>query len=123
MSGHLPLGTNPPDLGHAGAMSIGTDVKRRDLDRTAARAVRSAIGMRREDAERSVRQVRHTYLERVRSAANSGASETLVDDHRIQALTALDDVEASVERSDPRTREEVDQLVSSTRDEVTHHVW
>jgi hypothetical protein len=104
-------------------MSIGTDVKTSAHDHTAARTLRTLIGMRREDARRSVQQVRQTYLERVGRAANIGSSETLVDDHRIQALTALGDVEASVERADPGTRAEVDELVTSTREEVSHHVW
>lgn len=72
------------------------------------------------DAEQEIRDVRETYVEEVRTAANNGASETLIDDHRIQALTRLSDVEAAVDDQD---REEVDELMESARDAVIHETW
>jgi hypothetical protein len=72
------------------------------------------------DAEQEIRDVRETYVDQVRTAANSGASETLIDDHRIQALTRLSDVEAAVADQD---RDQIDELVDSARDAVTHETW
>lgn len=72
------------------------------------------------DAEQHIRKVHETYVDRVRTAANSGASETLIDDHRIHALTQLSDVEAAV---DDDGREEVDALVESTRQALGRQRW
>ena len=72
------------------------------------------------DAQQQIRDVREDYRERVQTAANGGASETLIDDHRIQALTRLSDVEAAVAEE---RREEVDELVESTREALVHERW
>jgi hypothetical protein len=85
-----------------------------------ARSLLASNDVQPRDAEKEIRDVRETYVKEVRTAANSGASETLIDDHRIQALTRLSDVEAAVANQD---REEVDELMDSARDAVMHETW
>jgi hypothetical protein len=85
-----------------------------------ARSLLTSTDMQPRDAEKEIRDVRETYVKEVRTAANSGASETLIDDHRIQALTRLSDVEAAVADQD---RGEVDELMDSARDAVMHETW
>jgi hypothetical protein len=100
-------------------MSICSDVKARG-QRHGACSLLPLVDMQPRDAEEQIRDVHETYVDQVRTAANSGASETLIDDHRIQALTRLSDVEAAVADQD---REAVDELVDSTRDAVIHETW
>jgi hypothetical protein len=76
--------------------------------------------MDRRNAEQDVLETRDRYLDRVHSAANGGASETLVDDYRIEALSRLDDVQAAIE---PETEAGLEELVESTRREVERETW
>ncbi|HEX2222350.1 MAG TPA: hypothetical protein VHK06_07475 [Candidatus Limnocylindria bacterium] len=76
--------------------------------------------MDRRDAEQDVLETRDRYLDKVQSAANGGASETLVDDYRIEALTRLDDVQAGIAAE---SDDGLQELVESTRREVNGQTW